>query len=500
MSRFLDEGEPEGFDYDASPRRDGRSVSGHRYAQDAPAGPYWSGYEAVDDPVDDAMEDTQYHPVVRPDDDPYSDARPYTSDDARTDDSYGGPYLADDDSYSDADPDQEVAYEQETGYEDDDEYLDELDDEPEEEYYEEPDVPRRRWSRALKSLLAVGLSLGILVGGGYVVYTKLLDGYISFTTVADYPGPGEQDVTIEIPQGASISQMGDILVASDVVASSRAFVQAAQENTASAGIQPGTYQLMTKMSASDAVAAMLDPNTMVRNQVTIPEGLRNTLVVAEISEVTGIAQADLEAALADPGQIGLPSYANGNAEGFLFPDTYAFDSDPTAVEVLSQMTAEFADVAEEVQLEQKAAALGITTYQAVVVASIIEKETTDPAYGPDIAQVLYNRLRMGMALQLDSTVIYANNSSGTITTTDEERALDSPYNTYVYAGLPPGAISNPGKNALISALNPTQGSYLYFVAVNPDTGETKFASDDAGHDANVAEFQAWCQANSDRCG
>ena len=104
-----------------------------------------------------------------------------------------------------------------------------------------------------------------------------------------------------------------------------------------------------------------------------------------------------------------------------------------------------------------------------------------------------------MALQLDSTVIYAVNSPGTITTTDEERANPSPYNTYVHQGLPPGAISNPGKNSLNSAVNPTSGSYLYFVAVNPTTGETKFASTWEEHEVNVAQFQQWCRDNPGHC-
>ena len=192
-------------------------------------------------------------------------------------------------------------------------------------------------------------------------------------------------------------------------------------------------------------------------------------MVQRLSETTGIPSADFDAELANPVNLGLPAWAEGRTEGFLFPETYAFGADPTAAELLSQMTGQFVRVTNEMGFVAKAEALGVSAFDAVTVASIIEKETRDPVYGPDIAQVLYNRLRAGMALQLDSTVIYAVNSRAP-SPPPTRQANPSPYNTYVHQGLPPGAISNPGKNSLNSAVNPTSGSYLYFVAVNPTTG------------------------------
>lgn len=373
-----------------------------------------------------------------------------------------------------------------------------LDDE--EFYDDEPTQPpvKRRGSW-VKNLLAISISLAVLVGGGYFVATKIHEGFLGFTSVADYPGPGEQAIMVEIPTGATLTAIGDLLVEKEVVASRKAFLAAAQETAGASGIQPGSYELKTKMKAADAVVALVSRETLVRNQVTIPEGLRNSVVIQRLSEATGIPAADFEAALADPAVLNLPSWANGASEGFLFPETYSYDSTPTAAEILSQMTAHFNTVATELDFVAKAAAQGVSPHDAVTIASIIEKETRDPKYGPDIAQVLYNRLKAGMKLQLDSTVIYAVNSPGTVTTSDEERANQSPYNTYVHAGLPPGAISNPGRNSLSAAVNPTSGTYLYFVAVNPLTGETKFASDSAGHAANVAEFQQWCRDHRDQC-
>lgn len=350
-----------------------------------------------------------------------------------------------------------------------------------------------------KSALAVLISLAIIVGGGFVVYTKVLDKAISLNKVEDYPGPGDEEVVITIPDGATLTQIGEILVREDVIASVTAFRKATNANSEASAIQPGRYRLRTKMTASDAVSALLDPNSRVITQVTVREGLRNSDVVTVLAEGTGIPAADFEAAMADAASLDLPAWAPANSEGLLFPETYAYDEQTTAVGLVQTMSAHFSTVAEELDFEAKARALGMEPYEALIVASIIEKETMDPAYGPDIAQVIYNRLRLDMKLQLDSTVIYANNSSGTITTTDEERANPSPYNTYVHQGLPPGPISNPGRSSLEAAVNPTSGDYLYFVATNPTTGETKFATDDEGHAANVAEFQGWCRDNPEQC-
>lgn len=381
------------------------------------------------------------------------------------------------------------------GQSDEDGYVDYFDDAV------DPMPPStRRPGSWLKNLLAIAVSLAVLVGGGYFVVNKLMDGYFSIVTVPDYPGPGESEVVVEIPSGATLTDIAQVLVDQGVVKSTKAFLQAAKDTPEASSIQSGSYRLLTAMSAKGALAALLDLDNLVRNQVTIPEGLRNSQVLQRISEATGIALADLEAALADTANLNLPDWANGATEGFMFPETYAFDTNPTAISILSQMPAQFTQVTNGIDFVGRAQALGISPFEAVTVASIIEKETRNPDYGPDMAQVIYNRLRIDMALQMDSTVHFAVNSSGTVTTTDQERAFDSPYNTYLHKGLPPGAISNPGVNALQSAVNPTTGDYLFFVTVNLDTGETKFAADYTAHQANVAEFQAWCRANPGSCG
>jgi UPF0755 protein len=132
----------------------------------------------------------------------------------------------------------------------------------------------------------------------------------------------------------------------------------------------------------------------------------------------------------------------------------------------------------------------------VTLASLVQAEAATPEDMGKVAQVLDNRLASGMPLQLDSTVNYANGNGG-VTTTAEDRANTSPYNTYAHPGLPPGAIGNPGEEALRAVLNPTPGPWIYFVTVNPDTGETRFAVTAEEHAQNVALFRQWLAENPD---
>ncbi len=359
--------------------------------------------------------------------------------------------------------------------------------------------PRRR-SR-VGALVAIVVALALLVGGGYLAIGRGGSFFQGLLGAEDYPGPGDQPVTITVASGATATAIAQLLEERDVVASSKAFVRAAKADPTTANkIQPGSYAMKTRMSAAAALQLLANPSNVLRNQFTVPEGLRNFEVVTRITTaLPEISAASLESAMATTTAEGMPSWAKNNTEGFLFPQTYEYEDDPTAEVLVAKMTAEFAKEIAAIGFEQKALALGRDPYDALIVASIIEKETRDPKYGPDVAQAIYNRLDRGMRLQVDATVHYANNSSGKITTTDQQRANPSRYNTYLYEGLPPGPISNPGRNSLEAAVAPSSGSLLYWVTTNPETGETKFASTMDGHNANVAEFQRWCQAHPGQC-
>ena len=208
--------------------------------------------------------------------------------------------------------------------------------------------------------------------------------------------------------------------------------------------------------------------------------------------------ASLQALGKNPKSLGLPAWAGNKAEGFLFPDTYQVDDNPTAAELMTAQVGQFKKVSAELNFEDRAKTLGLTPMQALTIASIAEKEALDDDMAM-VTQVFYNRIAKKMPLQSDATVVYANNVKGRLTTTDKERALKSPYNTYLYPGIPPGPISNPGKVALNAALNPTKHDYLYFVVVDPSTGETEFNTTLDAHNKSVAKFQAWCQANTGKC-
>lgn len=370
---------------------------------------------------------------------------------------------------------------------------------------EDGKVDRFEVFRRVRSGLAVLLALAVLVGGGWFAATKGYEKYLDWRQTDDYIGAGKDDIQITVPAGASLTEIGSILVKADVVRSSKAFKNAAAKEPKSTSIQPGTYKLKTRLPASMAISMLIDLRNKVVKRVVVREGLRLSAAVKVLAKGTGLTEDQFTAALKDPTKLGLPAYAANKPEGFLFPDTYEVADAPDALTVLKGMTAEYAQVAGSINLESRAAALGLTPLQVLTVASLIEAEVNRAEDRPKVARAIYNRLQgktesgQVMKLQLDSTVNYANNLEGKLTTTDEQRALKSPYNTYVADGLPPGPINAPGKAALEAALNPAEGEWTYWVVVNPDTGENKFGATLAEHEKNVAEFRAWCQANKGKC-
>ena len=351
---------------------------------------------------------------------------------------------------------------------------------------------RRSKPSIWRRLVVIVLALAVVGGGATVAYVVLRPMVEGFLESNDYPGPGEGKVSVTVVPGAGGSAIADLLVTEGVVKTSKAFNDAAAANDKAAGIQPGVYTLKEQMKASDALALLVDPANRVINRVVIPEGLWATEIYAKLSKQTGIPVASYTAAAKDGAALGLPSSAKGKVEGYLFPASYEFDPGSSARDQLRQMVG---------QSTKRLAALGITPdkmERVVIVASLVEAEASRPADRPKVARVVENRLADGMRLQLDSTVSYAAGRRSA-TTTNQERASNSPYNTYKVAGLPAGPISNPGESAIEAAAKPAAGDWTYFVTVNPTTGETKFTNDYKQHLGNVKEFQAWCQANKGKC-
>ncbi|SDB94123.1 UPF0755 protein [Raineyella antarctica] len=358
-------------------------------------------------------------------------------------------------------------------------------------FFEEEQPPRRRRGSRTKSIVAVVVAVLVLVGGGWFAVDRLGGALLA----SDYSaGTAQEPVTVTIPSGATLTDMAGILADARVVESQKAFVRVARSDERATAIQAGDYRLATHLSAKEALAALLDPASKVAEQITLREGLTLQKQLDAIAEQSGIPRAQFAALAKDPSTLGLPSYAKG-LEGYLFPDTYQFGDKTSAEQILRTMVDQYKTVAAQVGLEQAAASMGRNPADVVTVASIVEAEVFNEGDRAKVARVVYNRLDKGMPLQLDTTVKYVNGLDGKVTTTDQERVKDSPYNTYLHAGLPPGPIGAPGKAALDAAAHPAAGSWLYFVAVNMETGETKFATTFEEHNKYVAEFQSWCQAN-----
>ena len=357
-----------------------------------------------------------------------------------------------------------------------------------------PVRPRRARS-ALATILA--LAIVVAIGGGAAYLGRAaLSGL--FADPEDFSGPGSGTVRVEIEQGDSVSTIGATLADLGVVASADAFIDVSESEVLATSIQSGSYDMRMQMASSDALALLIDPSNRLFLEATLPEGLLLGDSLARLSEATGLPVEDFQAAVAAPAELGLSDYMPATVEGFIFPATYEFEPSASAREIVETTVARFEQTAAALDLVTRAQHLGATPLDIVVIASIVEAETTRQEDRARVARVLYNRLAAPMKLQLDSTVKYVVGVDGDIFTTEADRATQSPYNTYLVEGLPPAPISSPGEAALTAALNPAEGDWLFFVVVDLDTGETRFARTKAEHDANVAVLQSYC-AKSELC-
>jgi len=313
----------------------------------------------------------------------------------------------------------------------------------------------------------------------------------------DFPGPGSGSVQVQIESGETLAQIGNSLKDLGVIASVDGFIAAANDNPDSGSIAPGLYNLLLEMKSSDAILALLDPANRVVTRVVIPEGKRVTWIIETLATETGIPLADFEAAVANANDLGLPDYAVGNAEGFLFPATYEFGPGKTAEEMISEMISRFNAEAKAINLEARAAEMGRTPYEIVIVASLLEGEG-QPRDFAKVARVVYNRLAEPMRLQFDSAVNYGLGIGDVLLTTE---LLNTPtdYNVYLNDGLTPTPINNPGGLALEAALNPENGDWLYFITTDLLTTETKFTQSYEEFLVFKDELLAFCDARPDVC-
>ena len=330
-----------------------------------------------------------------------------------------------------------------------------------------PPSPNRnsRIRRIALVLLAVGLAFAVVFS---VVLVR------SLAPVPAFSGGGSGTVIVVVSEGDTLSAVAQTLADAGVVEAPEGFITVAELDPRATGIQPGAYTLRLGMSPSAALDLMLDP-TSRSGRMVIAEGLRPDAVVALAARDAHVSVADLETVLDDPKDIPLPRWAHGRVEGLLFPASYDLIPGMTATELVSRMVDRFNQAAKQLDLTRRAARLGYTPWEVLIVASLVQAEARPQDMGK-VARVAYNRLESGMRLEFDSTVNYALGTS-TLLITEGMLGVDSPYNTFITDGLPPTPINSPGEAAIEAALSPEVGDWRYFVTVDPETGRTKFTAD-----------------------
>jgi UPF0755 protein len=350
------------------------------------------------------------------------------------------------------------------------------------------------------AFLMVFILLGVLGIGGYLGYSKIK----GFFTAADYDGPGTDAVAVQIAENASLTEIGNSLVDADVVKSTKAFTEAADANPKGKNIQSGTYNLRKQMAAEQAVALMLDPKSRVTNGVTIPEGKTANQVYDILAKATGLKVAEFKAAAKDPEALGVPAFwfnrtdgqrKSKSIEGFLFPDTYEFPPKGTAAQYLTIMVEHFMNVADQVDfVKQSETQRNISPYEVLTVASLSQAEAGNKDDLGKVSRVAYNRLYGDSfhckCLEFDVGINYYYQLTGKKTkssgqmTREELRDPKNPYRLHGKDGLTPTPINNPGKDALVGALEPPKGDWLYFVATDKQ-GHSAFTPDYQQHLKNI---------------
>ena len=347
-----------------------------------------------------------------------------------------------------------------------------------------PDHHRHRPAKRRRTRVIPVLSLLLVVvlgAGGYVLVRKVADGF----SAKDYKGPGTGSVVIQIKTGDGSGDIGATLASKGVVASKGAFLDAAKASGRSDEFQPGFFRMRRQMSASRAVALLLDPTARVSTKVTAAEGLIVPETLALLSKKLAIPLPDLRSAASDIANLGLPDgFATRSAEGFLFPQTYEFDPGVTASQAVQTLTAQFGAEIRKLDFSAGAAKLKMSPYQALIVASMVEAEVKFDADRAKVARVVYNRLAKKIALGFDTTTAYQYKIEGKDPATATYKE-NSPYNTRLKPGLPPTPIGNPGAESMVAAVEPATGNWLYFVS-----------ADAAGHLFFTDNYQAFLAASA----
>ena len=326
--------------------------------------------------------------------------------------------------------------------------------------------------------LTVGIVVVILISVGVYVVRNL--GGANADYVAGSPGA---EVVVDVPDGATGSEIAKTLFHKGVVRSSGAFFTVAVAEPRSTSIAPGSHRINQHIPAKEALAQLLDTKR-ISNLLRIVEGSWTDEIFAQLIS-QGYTQSQLDEAvrrlsfLAGFASSGVHIQGYTGLEGVFFPAQYSFARGTSAITILQNMMDRFA-------VEAKASGISTGTadfspMQLLTIASLVQAEG-DPSDFGKISQVIRNRLKVGMQLQLDTTIHYITRKRGSVFLSTDATHTPSPYNTYLHFGLPPGPIDNPGRAAMDAAVNPVPGNWTYFITVKP--GDTRFT------DSN-SQFLIW---------
>lgn len=365
-----------------------------------------------------------------------------------------------------------------------------------------PPPPPNKRRRRIAGWVAFGIVLaligGVAAGGLWVwnTYEDRIRAFMGWEEPSEFEaGMANGEAQISIVGGDAGPQVAQKLYDAGVTKTPTALYDYMIVNNIAFTFQPGIYKLQLQMTSEAVLAALGNAENRLENTARLPEGLTVQQSIARVSEQMAIPLEDLQAAVADPAQYGVPS---DSLEGWLFPATYTFDPGTSATDVVRTM------VNRAVQSLDTAGVPEADRQRILTIASIIQREARSTEDFYKVSRVIENRLQPGNQetfglLQMDSTAQYGYGEmhDGSVSSSEAALTDDNPWNTYVNAGLPIGPIANPGDLAIDAAMKPVDGPWYYFVTVNLDTGETVFSTTAAEHEAARQQWIQWCRDNPD---
>ena len=327
-------------------------------------------------------------------------------------------------------------------------------------------------NRSLVIFLLLILSLALIASVGILIFKN------NFSS----PGDLSEETVLIVPQGASVRSIGKLLKTKGIIKESLVFVWGVRGFGNNLPLIAGEYLIPPSVSPLDTMR-ILQSGKVITHKLTIPEGLTAHQIFDLVKEADGLVGE-------------LPSYQY-HQEGTFMPETYLYIRGEERKEILLRMQKAMTTTLNDLwKTRSPLASVLNTSNEALILASIIERETSQPKERPKVAAVFLNRLKRGMRLQSDSTIVYGlSNRTGFLgrPLTKNDILTKNPYNSYIHHDLPPGPISNPGRHSLVAAMNPSETKDLYFVA-NGSGGHT-FSSNLRDHNKNVARWRRFKAQN-----